>query len=81
MSVAFITGITGQDGYYLSKLLLEKDYSSWTVRRSSSINASRIDDLISGIESLGIKSSHSDLLDSASLNNLITASNRMKFTI
>ena len=24
MSIAFITGITGQDGYYLSKLLLEK---------------------------------------------------------
>ena len=48
MSVAFITGITGQDGYYLSKLLLEKDYEvHGTVRRSSSINTSRIDDLIS----------------------------------
>jgi GDPmannose 4,6-dehydratase len=33
--VAFITGITGQDGYYLSKLLLEKDYIvHGTVRRS-----------------------------------------------
>ena len=28
MKSAFITGVTGQDGYYLSKLLLEKDYSS-----------------------------------------------------
>ena len=46
--IAFITGITGQDGYYLSKLLLEKDYIvHGTVRRSSSINTSRIDSLIS----------------------------------
>ena len=34
---AFITGISGQDGYYLSKLLLEKDYEvHGTIRRSSS---------------------------------------------
>ena len=26
MKKAFITGVTGQDGYYLSKLLLEKNY-------------------------------------------------------
>ena len=45
---AFITGITGQDGFYLSKLLLEKGYEvHGTVRRSSSINTSRIDNLIS----------------------------------
>ena len=45
---AFITGITGQDGYYLSKLLLEKGYEvHGTIRRSSSINTSRIDNLIS----------------------------------
>ena len=42
--VALITGITGQDGYYLSKLLLEKDYVvHGTVRRSSNINTDRID--------------------------------------
>ncbi len=46
--VAFITGITGQDGYYLSKLLLEKGYEvHGTVRRSSTINTERIDPLIS----------------------------------
>ena len=46
MKKAFITGITGQDGYYLSKLLLEKDYEvHGTVRRSSSINTSRIEQL------------------------------------
>ena len=48
MRVALITGITGQDGYYLSKLLLEKGYEvHGIVRRSSSINTSRIDPLIS----------------------------------
>ena len=48
MKVALITGITGQDGYYLSKLLLEKDYIvHGTVRRASTINTSRIDPLIS----------------------------------
>ena len=37
--IAFITGITGQDGYYLSKLLLEKGYEVFGMeRRSSSKN-------------------------------------------
>mgnify|MGYP005996603919 CR=1 FL=1 len=48
MKVALITGITGQDGYYLSKLLLEKGYKvHGTVRRSSTFNTSRIEELIS----------------------------------
>ncbi len=46
MKVALITGITGQDGSYLSELLLEKDYYVWgIIRRSSSINTKRIDHL------------------------------------
>ena len=70
---AFITGITGQDGFYLSKLLLEKGYEvHGTVRRSSSINTSRIDDLISKYVNDGKLFLHySDLLDSTSLTNLI----------
>jgi GDPmannose 4,6-dehydratase len=41
---ALITGITGQDGSYLAELLLEKGYEvHGTIRRSSSINTSRID--------------------------------------
>ena len=45
---AIVTGITGQDGYYLSKLLLEKNYEvHGLVRRSSNINTSRLDSLIS----------------------------------
>ena len=47
---AFITGITGQDGYYLSKLLLEKGYEvHGTIRRNSSINTQRIDSLYRNI--------------------------------
>ena len=46
MKIALITGITGQDGSYLSELLLEKDYIVWgIIRRSSSINTNRIDHL------------------------------------
>jgi GDPmannose 4,6-dehydratase len=42
--IAFITGITGQDGSYLAELLLEKDYKVYgLIRRSSSMNTSRID--------------------------------------
>ncbi|MDB0016591.1 GDP-mannose 4,6-dehydratase [Acidimicrobiia bacterium] len=73
--VAFITGITGQDGYYLSKFLLEKDYIvHGTVRRSSSINTVRIDDLISEYQQKEQLILHySDLLDSASIFNLINS--------
>ena len=71
--VALITGITGQDGYYLSKLLLEKDYIiHGTVRRSSNINTDRIDPLISEYSNDGRLNLHySDLLDSSSLSSLV----------
>ena len=74
MSSAFITGITGQDGYYLTKLLLEKDYIvHGTIRRSSTFNTSRIEELISEYSEKGkLNLYYSDLLDSSSLNNLIT---------
>ena len=70
---AFITGITGQDGYYLSKHLLEIGYEvHGTIRRSSSFNTLRIDGLISEYgESGQLNLYYSDLLDSSSLNNLI----------
>ncbi len=71
--IALITGITGQDGYYLSKLLLEKDYIvHGTVRRSSNINTDRIDPLISEHSNDGRLNLHySDLLDSSSLSSLV----------
>jgi GDPmannose 4,6-dehydratase len=44
--VALITGVTGQDGSYLARLLLEKGYIVHGVkRRSSSFNTERVDDL------------------------------------
>ena len=70
---ALITGITGQDGSYLSRLLIEKGYEvHGTVRRSSTINTYRIDDLISKHSDTGkLKLHYSDLLDSSSLNTLV----------
>lgn len=49
MKIAIITGVTGQDGAYLSHLLLEKGYKVYgTYRRTSSVNFWRIEEL--GIE-------------------------------
>jgi len=46
MKTALITGITGQDGSYLARLLLAKGYKVHGVkRRSSSLNTQRIDDI------------------------------------
>jgi len=72
---AFVTGVTGQDGYYLSKLLLDKGYEvHGTIRRSSTFNTSRIDSLIAEYSESGkFKLYYSDLLDSSSLNNLINS--------
>tara|TARA_Y100000389_G_scaffold43936_1_gene38669 strand:- start:18331 stop:19356 length:1026 start_codon:yes stop_codon:yes gene_type:complete len=77
MKKAFITGITGQDGYYLSKFLLEKGYEvHGTIRRSSTINTSRIDGLIADFQKKGtLKLYYSDLLDSSSLYSLISKIN------
>ena len=73
MKKALITGITGQDGSYLSELLLSKGYEvHGTVRRSSTINTKRIDHLInehSDTEKFNLH--YSDLLDSSSISNLI----------
>ena len=44
--IALITGVTGQDGAYLSEFLLNKDYEVHGIkRRSSSLNTSRVDHL------------------------------------
>ena len=43
---ALITGVTGQDGAYLARLLLEKGYEVHGIkRRSSSFNTGRIEDI------------------------------------
>ena len=71
--IALIFGVTGQDGAYLSKFLLKKNYKVYGVkRRSSSINTERIDDIYNDINS---KSNfvlfYGDLTDSSSILNLI----------
>ena len=73
MKKAFITGITGQDGSYLAEHLISLNYEvHGTVRRSSSINTSRIDHLISKYSEEGIFNLHySDLLDPGSMKSLI----------
>ena len=48
--VALITGVTGQDGAYLSELLLQKGYVVHGIkRRASSFNTARIDHLYARI--------------------------------
>ena len=49
--VAFITGITGQDGSYLAELLLEKNYIvHGLIRRTSVLNVERIQNIIDKYE-------------------------------
>ncbi|MCE5233539.1 MAG: GDP-mannose 4,6-dehydratase, partial [Xanthomonadaceae bacterium] len=46
MKNALITGVTGQDGAYLTRLLLNKGYRVYgTYRRTSSVNFWRIEEL------------------------------------
>ena len=75
MKKAFITGITGQDGYYLSKFLLKNNYQvHGTIRRASSFNTGRIDGLISEYgKDERLKLYYSDLLDPSSLSVLINS--------
>jgi GDPmannose 4,6-dehydratase len=65
--VAFITGITGQDGSYLAELLLEKGYKVWGIlRRSSNMNTQRIETVFS---QLNLR--YGDLTDSSNLLNIL----------
>lgn len=70
VKIAFITGITGQDGSYLSEFLLEKDYIIYAIiRRSSSINTSRIDHIFDH-ERLFLK--YGDLSDGTCLLHILS---------
>ena len=72
--VAFITGITGQDGAYLAELLLKKDYIVHGLkRRSSSFNTGRIDHLYQDphISKRNFILHHGDLTDSTNLIRII----------
>jgi GDPmannose 4,6-dehydratase len=74
MKKALITGVTGQDGSYLVELLLSKAYEvHGLIRRSSSFNTQRLDDLYRDPHESGVRflMHYGDLSDSGSLVNLI----------
>ncbi|MFD2284834.1 GDP-mannose 4,6-dehydratase [Pedobacter petrophilus] len=71
---ALITGITGQDGAYLTELLLEKGYEVHGIkRRSSQFNTDRIDHLYQGpeVENRSLVLHYGDLTDSTNLIRII----------
>ena len=73
---ALITGITGQDGSYLAELLLSKGYEvHGVVRRTSSLNRSRIDHLQHANPADGGRPRftlhYGDMTDSGGLNRLV----------
>jgi GDPmannose 4,6-dehydratase len=68
MRVAFITGITGQDGSYLAELLLEKEYKVYgMIRRMSLINTTRIDPIL---DRLHLR--YGDVSDTSNLVGILT---------
>ena len=71
---ALITGITGQDGAYLTELLLEKGYEVHGIkRRASQLNTDRIDHLYQDPheENVRLKLHYGDLVDSTNLIRIV----------
>jgi len=71
---ALITGITGQDGSYLTELLLSKGYEVYgIIRRSSSFNTERIDHIYQDPHESGrrLHLVYGDLNDASSLNKIL----------
>jgi len=71
---ALITGITGQDGAYLTELLLEKDYEVHGVkRRASSFNTQRIDHLYQDphVDNRNLFLHYGDMTDTSNLIRII----------
>ncbi len=74
MKRALITGITGQDGSYLTELLLEKGYEvHGIIRRASNFNTKRIDHLYEDPHKEGCRLflHYGDMTDSSNLNRLL----------
>ncbi len=74
MKVALITGVTGQDGSYLSELLLEKGYQVHGIkRRASSFNTERIDHIYQDPHHPNprFKLHYGDLTDSLNITKII----------
>jgi len=73
-NIALISGITGQDGSYLTELLLDKGYEvHGIIRRSSSFNTFRIDHIYNNPELLNKRFflHYGDLTDSSNLNRIV----------
>src|SRR6266542_4234807 len=71
---ALITGITGQDGSFLTELLLSKGYDVFgMIRRSSTFNTDRIDHLYQDphAKDTRLRLMYGDLNDSSSLNTIL----------
>ena len=67
--IAFITGITGQDGSYLAELLLSKNYIvHGLIRRSSTINTHRIEHIFND---KNLKLHYGDITDSSCLQKIL----------
>lgn len=76
MKTALITGITGQDGSYLARHLLQQGYSVHGIRRrSSSFNTGRIEDLVTDSKIFNRKLflHYGDMTDSSSLSRIINS--------
>lgn len=70
--VALITGVTGQDGAYLSELLLQKGYEVHGIkRRSSSFNTQRIDRIYEKFNGKDFFLHYGDMTDSMNLTRII----------
>jgi GDPmannose 4,6-dehydratase len=73
-NVALVTGVTGQDGAYLSELLLEKGYEVHGIkRRSSSFNTGRIESIYEDphVERSRFHLHYGDLTDSSNLIRIV----------
>ena len=75
--IAFITGITGQDGSYLAELLLSKNYIvHGLIRRSSTINTMRIEHIFND---KNLKLHYGDITDSSCLQKILNLIIRYEF--
>ena len=81
--IALITGVTGQDGSYLTDFLLNKGYKIIGVkRRSSSFNTKRIDHIYNDLrQSKNFRPYYGDLTDSSNILRVIQSTKPMKYII
>ena len=82
--IALITGITGQDGSYLTELLLEKGYTvHGVVRRTSNLTRSRIEHLHNDESIYGQRLflHYGDLSDGTTLRRIFARCGRRRFII